>query len=83
MTLYMCFTLLKKASMTEDGVIMYTRGRIYEIAIKGSKLILSDDSGNSSEILHFYTDCNSVVMIFDKSPPQWVICDEVTTSEGS
>jgi hypothetical protein len=79
----MCFTLLNKASITEDGVIMYTRGRIYEIAIKGSKLILSDDSGNSSKILHFYTDCNSVVTIFDKSPPSWMICDEVITSKGS
>ncbi len=83
MTLYTCFTLLKKATMTENGVTMYTRGRIYEITTKGSELVLFDNNGNSTKILHFYTDCNSVVMIFDKSPPQWLICDEVTTSEGS
>jgi len=81
MTLYMCFNLIDRMNAYGNTINIFMKGKAYEITLKRNRLYLSNEDGKKVKIYHYYTDCKSLVVIFENRVPKWFTCDELTSSD--
>jgi len=83
MTLYMCFNIIDRMNSYSGTINVFMKGKAYMITIKRGKFYLIDEDGKRVKIYHYYTDCKSLVVIFENRVPKWFTCDELTSSDTS
>ena len=81
MTLHMCFNLIDRINAHSGIINIYMKGKAYMIFIRRGKFYLMNEDGKEVKIFHYYTDCKSLVVIFENRVPKWFTCDELTSSD--
>jgi len=75
---YHCFNLINRITMSSNMLEVLTYdGKFYKIVRDGVKFYLVNENGNTVEVLHFYSDCKSLMLTLDNIP-EWLTCYDLS-----